>query len=59
MEVYPEKMDAALHVMRYAYDAVFRPFFQGIPPSEKLLQSFLLQSSLFTQHIDLMNMIER
>ena len=36
MEVYLEKMDGAHHIMRV--DAVYRPFFGGIPPStEKLL----------------------
>ena len=41
MEVYPEKkMDSTPH---HAHDAVYRPFFQGIPPStEKLLQLSLI-----------------
>ena len=46
MEVYPENMDGTKHhIMRYAHDAVYHPFFRGIhvPPStEKLLQSFLI-----------------
>ena len=36
-------VDGALHIIRYAHDAVYRPFPRGIPPSteKKLLQSFL------------------
>ena len=38
----PRKIDDTHHIMRYAHDAVYRPFCRGIPPStEKLLQSFL------------------
>ena len=33
MEVYPDQMDGTLHIMRYAHDAVYRPFLQGIPQS--------------------------
>ena len=29
MEVYPDQMDGTLHIMRYAHDAVYRPFFAG------------------------------
>ena len=31
MEVYPEKMDGTHNIMRYAYDAVYRPYFRSIP----------------------------
>ena len=30
MDVYPEEMDG------YAHDAVYRPFFRGIPPSTEV-----------------------
>ena len=44
----PVKMDGTHHIMRYAHDAVFRPFFRGIPPSaEKLVQSLLKWTSSF------------
>ena len=40
MEVYPEKIDGTHLIMRY--EAVYRPFIRGLPPStERLLQSFL------------------
>ena len=35
MEVYPEKMDHAHHIMSYTDDVVYRPFFGGKPPSAK------------------------
>ena len=42
MDVSPEKIDGTHHIIRYAHDPVYRPFFGGIPPStEKVLQSFL------------------
>ena len=37
MEVYPEILDDSLYIMRYAHDAVYRPFFRGIPPSTEKL----------------------
>ena len=27
MELYPDKIDGTLHIMRYAHGAVYRPFF--------------------------------
>ena len=46
MEVYSEKMGGTHHIMRY--DAVYRQFFGGIPPStETLLQVFLISLSYF------------
>ena len=29
MEVNPDKMDGTHHIMRYAHDAVYRPFLSG------------------------------
>ena len=37
----PRKMDGTHHIMRYAYDGVYRLLFRGIPLStKKLLHSF-------------------
>ena len=37
-----QKMHGTHHIMRYVHDALYRPFFEGIPPPiENLLQSFL------------------
>ena len=52
MEVYPEKMDDTYHIMRYAHDAVYRPFHREIhmylnPSKNYYSQSFnnLINSS--------------
>ena len=62
MEVYPEKIDGTLHIMCYAHDALYRPFFRGMPRStEKLLQSFhkgfllCFRTNLFRNIFDLVN----
>ena len=60
MEVYPGKMDGALHIMYYAHDAVNRPFFGGIPPStEKLLQSFLKSIRQLSFYVAVLHTVPR
>ena len=45
-------MNDTLHIMRFAHDAVYRPFFRGIPPStEKLLQLFLESKDFHRQTV--------
>ena len=55
MEVYLEKMDGTPD---HAHDAVYRPFFRGIPPSTEILLQWFLYSPEAQRYISMSHTVD-